>query len=246
MDTLRFLLVNDDGIEAEGIKRAANVLSKFGDVLVVAPKEEKSGTSHSISLRKSIKVNKIKENFYSVDGTPVDCVLIAMEVLLKRRPDIVVSGINYGFNLGEDTLYSGTVAAAREGFLYGVPSIAFSVGPKGERKIFEGGEYYLEYLLRKIIESKLYKENFLLNVNLYDLKVEEIKGIKITKLGKRHYLNPVEKVEENVFRIGGRLELVYEEDSDSGAVLEGYVSVTPLAIECLDFNLASKLKKIIE
>ncbi|MEN3044446.1 MAG: 5'/3'-nucleotidase SurE [Candidatus Hydrothermales bacterium] len=246
MDYLRFLLVNDDGIEAEGIKRAERVLSKFGDIFVVAPKEDRSGTSHSISLRKDIKVNKIKENFYSVEGTPVDCVLIAMEALLDRNPDIIISGINYGFNLGEDTLYSGTVAAAREGYLYGIPSIAFSVGPMGERKVFEGGEYYLDYIIRRIIESKLYKENFLLNINLFDLKVEEIKGIKVTRLGKRHYLNPIEKIDENIYRIGGKLKLVHEEDSDSGAVLEGYVSITPLAIEGSDFNLAIKLKKLIE
>ncbi|MEO0270637.1 MAG: 5'/3'-nucleotidase SurE [candidate division WOR-3 bacterium] len=245
MDKLKILLVNDDGIEAEGLRRALKILKNFGEVIVVAPSEERSGSSHSISLRKNIKVNKIRENFYSVDGTPVDCVLVAMEAILEEKPQLLVSGINYGFNLGEDTFYSGTLAAAREGYLYDLPSIAFSVGPYNE-PCYEGGEYYLDLILRKIIESKVYKNKFLLNINLYDLKIEEIKGIKVTKLGKRHYLNPIEKVDENIYKIGGKLRLIPEEGTDVKAVLEHFVSVTPLTLDTTDIELIKKLKKILE
>ncbi|MEO0291844.1 MAG: 5'/3'-nucleotidase SurE [candidate division WOR-3 bacterium] len=245
MDKLKILLVNDDGIEAEGLRRALKILKNFGEVIVVAPSEERSGSSHSISLRKNIKVNKIRENFYSVDGTPVDCVLVAMEAILEEKPQLLVSGINYGFNLGEDTFYSGTLAAAREGYLYDLPSIAFSVGPYNE-PCYEGGEYYLDLILRKIIESKFYKNKFLLNINLYDLKIEEIKGIKVTKLGKRHYLNPIEKVDENIYKIGGKLRLIPEEGTDVKAVLEHFVSVTPLTLDTTDIELIKKLKKILE
>jgi len=241
MQRIKFFLVNDDGIGAEGLKRAKRVLEKFGDVFVVAPSCERSGSSHSISLRKKIEVREIEDRVFSVDGTPVDCVLIAMEALLDERPDILVSGINYGFNLGEDTLYSGTVAAATEGFLYGIPSIAFSVGPYKE-PCFEAGEYYLEGILKKIIEKKFYKEKFLLNVNLFDLKVEEVKGIKITKLGRRHYINPIEKIDEGTYKIGGKLKLIPEEDTDAKAVLEHYVSITPLRLNTTDFVLIEKLK----
>ncbi len=245
MDKFKILLVNDDGIEAEGLRRALKILKNFGEVIVVAPSEEKSGSSHSISLRKNIKVNKIRENFYSVDGTPVDCVLVAMEAILEEKPQLLVSGINYGFNLGEDTFYSGTLAAAREGYLYDVPSIAFSVGPYNE-PCYEGGEYYLDLILRKIIEGKFYKNKFLLNINLYDLKIEEIKGIKVTKLGKRHYLNPIEKVDENIYKIGGKLKLIPEEGTDVKAVLEHFVSITPLTLDATDIELIKKLKKILE
>lgn len=245
MEKLKVLLVNDDGIEAEGIKKALKILGNFGEVFVVAPSEEKSGTSHSISLRRNIKVNKISENFYSVEGTPVDCVLIAMEALLSEKPDLIVSGINYGFNLGEDTLYSGTLGAAREGYLYGVPSIAFSVGPYNE-PCYEGGEYYLDLIIKKIVESKFYKNKFLFNINLYDLKIDDIKGVRVTKLGKRHYLNPVEKVGENIYKIGGKLRLIPEEGTDVKAVLEYFVSVTPLTFDTTDINLIKKLKKILE
>ncbi|MEO0255040.1 MAG: 5'/3'-nucleotidase SurE [candidate division WOR-3 bacterium] len=245
MDKLKILLVNDDGIEAEGLRRALKILKNFGEVIVVAPSEEKSGSSHSISLRKNIRVNKIRENFYSVDGTPVDCVLVAMEAILEEKPQLLVSGINYGFNLGEDTFYSGTLAAAREGYLYDVPSIAFSVGPYNE-PCYEGGEYYLDLILRKIIESKFYENKFLLNINLYDLKIEEIKGIKVTKLGKRHYLNPIEKVGENIYKIGGKLKLIPEEGTDVKAVLEHFVSITPLTLDATDIELIKKLKKILE
>lgn len=245
MDKLKILLVNDDGIEAEGLRRALKILKNFGEVIVVAPSEEKSGSSHSISLRKNIRVNKIRENFYSVDGTPVDCVLVAMEAILEEKPQLLVSGINYGFNLGEDTFYSGTLAAAREGYLYDVPSIAFSVGPYNE-PCYEGGEYYLDLILRKIIEGKFYKNKFLLNINLYDLKIEEIKGIKVTKLGKRHYLNPIEKVGENIYKIGGKLKLIPEEGTDVKAVLEHFVSITPLTLDATDIELIKKLKKILE
>ncbi len=245
MDKLKILLVNDDGIEAEGLRRALKILKNFGEVIVVAPSEEKSGSSHSISLRKNIRVNKIRENFYSVDGTPVDCVLVAMEAILEEKPQLLVSGINYGFNLGEDTFYSGTLAAAREGYLYDVPSIAFSVGTYNE-PCYEGGEYYLDLILRKIIESKFYENKFLLNINLYDLKIEEIKGIKVTKLGKRHYLNPIEKVGENIYKIGGKLKLIPEEGTDVKAVLEHFVSITPLTLDATDIELIKKLKKILE
>jgi len=244
MEKIKFLLVNDDGVGAEGLKRARKVLKKFGDVFVVAPSEEKSGSSHSISLRKEIKVRKIEDGVWSVDGTPVDCVLIAMEALVNKKPDILISGINYGFNLGEDTLYSGTLAAAREGFLYGVPSIAFSVGPYKE-PCFEAGEHYLEKILKKIIEKEFYKEKFLLNINLLDLKISEVKGIRITKLGKRHYINPIEKIDESTYKIGGKLKLIPEDDTDVKAVLDHYVSITPLMLNTTDFVLIKKLSKVL-
>ncbi len=243
MKNLTFLLVNDDGINAKGLKLAKEILQRFGQVFICAPDKEKSGSSHSISLRKEIKIKEIKNNIYTVNGTPVDCVIIAIEALMSKKPDMLVSGINYGFNLGEDTLYSGTLGAAREGYLYGVPSIAFSVGPLNT-PCFDAGKYYLERIIKRIIEKKAYKKNFLLNINLLDLKKEEIKGIKITKLGKRHYINPIERINEYTFKIGGKLTLIPEKDTDVKAVLDKYVSITPLKLDTTDLSKFKKLKEL--
>jgi 5'-nucleotidase len=248
MKKVKFLLVNDDGIEASGFKLAYDVLKEYGEVFQIAPSKESSGSSHSVSLRKNIKVKKIHNRKYSVDGTPVDCVLIAMEELLEDKPDIVVSGINYGFNLGEDTLYSGTLGAAREGFLYGVFSIAFSVGSLDRNKnpCFEGGIYYLRRIIEEIVRSRIYeeKEKLLLNINMFDLPKNEVKGIKITKLGKRHYLNPIEKIDESTYKIGGKLKLIPEKGTDVEAVVNNYVSITPIRLFSTHLKGMKKLEEL--
>jgi 5'-nucleotidase len=235
----RFLLSNDDGILAKGLECLVKATEPLGDIFVVAPDREQSATSHSLTLHHPIRPIKRGEQRYQVDGTPTDCVMLAIEALMPERPDFVLSGINHGQNMGEDVLYSGTVAAAMEGLALGIPAIAIS---------FAGGDLradvgmldkqipVLTKLLSHLTALPKFPENTLLNVNLPPLPGGEIKGVRLTRLGRRVYSNSLTPMKDpwgrKIYWIGGgEANWTGSEDSDFRAIQEGFISVTPLHLD---------------
>ena len=243
---VRILISNDDGINSKGLHRLHEALSTLGEVFVVAPDRDQSAVSHSLSLYRPLRLDEVSDPIYTVDGTPTDCVNLAINGILQDiKPDLVVSGINKGENLGDDITYSGTVSAAMEGTLLGVPSIAVSLAGRDDFNFETACEYCLE-IAKWVLENKLPKDT-LLNVNVPCLQKSEIKGIMITRQGKRLYDEPVvEKTDprgKKYYWIGGdALGFIHIENSDIVAVNEGYVSVTPIKLDLTDFNFIEKLK----
>lgn len=228
-----FLVTNDDGQGALGLKVMADILRRHGDVVVVAPETEQSACSHAITLHRPLRISEFGERCYAVDGTTTDCVLLASQRLLPRMPDMVFSGINHGPNLGDDVTYSGTVAGAFEGVLLGVPSVAVSSGDV-RRLEDKASVEALGSLAGELVE-KQWPKDVLLNINLPPSGAE-LKGSRITKLGRRHYAESVvEKTDPRgrvYFWIGGvNPEWVGDEQSDFHVVREGYISVTPLHLD---------------
>ncbi len=240
------LLSNDDGVNSEGIIVLKEYIEELGKIVVFAPLSEKSASSHSITLRKEIRLDEVSENVYAVDGTPVDCILIGIYGVLKRKPDLLISGINLGQNLGEDVFYSGTVAAAREGAMYGVPSVAVSLFLENSdrTRYFDTAAHFAKNISKFMLTHKLNGE--LLNVNVPNLPVDQVKGVKLTRLSTRIYQEPVLKVRENIFLIGGEPLWELAEGTDLEAVKEGYVSVTPLLIDITDYEKLRIFRKFEE
>lgn len=236
------LISNDDGIRSEGILRLASALRRVGAVYVVAPDRERSAASHSLTLHRPLRVDEVSPRMYAVDGTPTDCVNIAVNGILPERPDIVVSGINKGGNLGEDVTYSGTVSAAMEGTLMGIPSIAFSLVAR-EKFDFSEAARFAARLTRHVLRKGLPKDT-LLNVNVPSGK--KIKGHRITSQGKRFFSDAiVEKVDprgKKYYWIGGDMDR-WEggEDSDFFAVTKGYISITPLHLDLTNYSSIKEL-----
>lgn len=243
--SVRILVSNDDGINSEGLDALVAALQELGEVIVVAPDRDQSASSHSLSLHRPLRMDRIAHNVYSVDGTPTDCINLAVNGILRgNKPDLVVSGINKGANLGDDVTYSGTVSAAMEGTLLKIPSIAVSLNARNDFH-FETASKYSREISNYVIEHGL-PEGILLNVNIPNLENRDIKGLKITKQGKRIYDEPVvEKVDprgKQYYWIGGD-ELGYEDidESDIVSVNDGYVSVTPIKLDLTDYGYLSKL-----
>jgi len=229
------LISNDDGFDARGIKVLERALEGLGELVVVAPDSEQSASSHSLTLRRPIEVKQLDKRHYRIGGTPTDCIVLAMQVVLDRRPDIVVSGINHGPNMGEDVHYSGTVAAAVEGAILGVPAIAISALQRTIEDDEENGR-----LARTVVEMALeygLDNKSLINVNIPDPEVAPVKGFKITKLGSRVYENFIEpsgKIPlQTHYTIGGQAPVWNTDDdgSDIAAIRMGYVSITPLHLD---------------
>jgi 5'-nucleotidase len=238
------LLTNDDGIHAEGLEAARRTLAQLGRVIVIAPDREQSATSHSLTLEHPLRVKGSGDEMFSVDGTPTDCVLLAFNGLLDERPQMVVAGINHGPNMGEDVTYSGTVAAAIEGTLQGAPSIAVSMAGKAPYDFGAACSFTLR-LARAVVERGL-GPGTVLNVNVPKTESSQIKGVKITKLGKRVYRDLiVKKVDprgKSYYWIGGN-DPSWEsstENTDFNAVKLGLISVTPLHLDLTDY------KKMVE
>jgi 5'-nucleotidase len=231
---LRILISNDDGYFSPGIAALARALGELGQVTVVAPERDRSASSNSLTLDRPLSVRKSAEGFLFINGTPTDCVHLAVTGLLSELPDVIVSGINHGANMGDDTIYSGTVAAATEGYLLGIPSMAVSLVGRGMHHFDTAGR-----VARDIVER--YGRNplgqpVLLNVNVPDLTWEEIRGVQTTRLGKRHKAEPVIKTEnprgEAVYWIGAAGEAADAgPGTDFHAVASNYVSVTPLRVD---------------
>lgn len=242
----RILISNDDGINSAGLFALSEVLRILGEIFIVAPDRDQSAVSHSLSLYRPLRIEEIAENVYSVDGTPTDCINLAINGLLKdRKPDLIVSGINKGENLGDDITYSGTVSAAMEGTLLGVPSIAVSLATKKDF-YFDTASHYALMIAKYVLRRGL-PEGTLLNVNIPNLPKEEVKGVKVTRQGKRVYGEPiVENIDprgKKYYWIGGNdLGSLDIENSDIVAVRQGYVSVTPIKLDLTDYDFLEKLK----
>ena len=239
------LVSNDDGVNADGIRLLARSLKSLGRVVIVAPDQERSASSHSITLHRPLRVETLSRDVYAVDGTPTDCVMLAVHGLLKRRPDLIVSGINHGPNLGDDVHYSGTVSVAFEGGILGIDSIAISHMNDGKRDLAAAAEIALEISGRVLAEGL--PEGIILNVNVPDLPPGEIAGCAVTKQGKRHYGGViVEKTDprgKKYYWIGGDQSGFADlPNSDCNAVKAGFVSITPLRVNITDTTEFKRLK----
>jgi 5'-nucleotidase len=231
---VRILISNDDGYAAPGIEALYAALSPIAEVTVVAPAVDRSATSNSITVHRPLTIQRAANGFYFVDGKPADCVHIAVTGFLGFKPDLVVSGINNGSNLGDDTIYSGTVAAAMEGFLLGVPGIALSMTRKPAQH-FASGAAIARQLVERVMASPP-TEPWLLNVNIPDVPLNQLRGIRTVRLGKRHQAEPVIKLTSDagaeqwqIGAVGAAADA--GPDTDFGAIEAGFVSVSPLTVD---------------
>ena len=234
---MKILISNDDGYKAKGIKQLAKSLSEDHDVIVVAPSENKSASSSSLTLDKPLKPIKIDTNIYSIDATPSDCVHLALCGFLDEDIDLVVTGINFGPNLGDDVIYSGTVAGAIEGRFLGLPSVAISLA-SWEGLNFETAGIIANQLIGQITHAQL-SHDTILNVNVPDVPLKDIQGFQTTRLGKRHMSEEAtpDIDDSSLYWIG---ENGKESDNGVGtdfhAIANNYVSVTPLQIDLTKYN----------
>ncbi len=232
---MRFLLSNDDGYLAQGLEVLARALSALGEVTVVAPDRDRSGASNSLTLDMPLRVQEARNGFYYLNGTPTDCVHLALTGLLPEEPDMVISGINSGANLGDDVLYSGTVAAAMEGRFLGRPAIAVSLVSEGDARYFDTAVQVVLRLL-EMLRSDPLSSDTLLNVNIPDLPFQQLTGYEATRLGHRHRSEPAVRTRDprsrTIYWVGA---VGSEEDGGPGtdfhAVAAGRVSLTPLQID---------------
>jgi 5'-nucleotidase len=237
---MRILVTNDDGYLAGGVRVLADAAASLGDVNVVAPDREQSATSHSLTLHYPLRV-KETDGTWVVDGTPTDCVVLAIGELLDGRPDFVLSGVNHGANLGDDVLYSGTVAAAMEATILGIPAVAVSYAGKDFARLGKWTDL-LTRLLRQLLLRDDYPDQTLFNVNLPALEPEDVSGVRITTLGRRAYVGSLTRARDpagrEYFWIGGGESTWWGSDnSDFRAVHDGYVSITPLHLDLTNHKL---------
>ncbi len=240
------LVTNDDGIHANGIDVLAKAMSEVGDVYVVAPDRERSAVSHALTLHRPLKVEELRQNVFSVNGTPTDCVALAIHKILPRRPDLVASGINRGANLGDDVTYSGTVSAAMEGTILGIPSFAVSMA--GERPFLYDSAIPYAIEIAKYILDKALPYDTLLNVNVPNKPLDSLKGIRITKQGKRVYDNAIQDIfspwgEKHYWIGGGKPYWEHGEDMDMHSVMDGFVSVTPVHMDLTNYSALEVLRQ---
>ena len=246
---MKILICNDDGVHAPGLAILANTLGKIADITVVAPDRNRSGVSNSLTLDHPLRVVTAANGFYSINGTPTDCVHVAVTGLLKEMPDMVVSGINEGSNLSDDVLYSGTVAAATEGRFLGLASIAISLaGPRCEH--YDTAAQIAKLLILRLRETPLTHDT-ILNVNVPDMPFSELRGIQVTRLGTRHIAEPTIKAVDprgrKIYWIGAPGP---EEDAGPGtdfyAVNSGYVSITPLQLDLTHYKMLDELSNWVQ
>ncbi len=236
---MRILVTNDDGILSPGLATLARRLSAIGEVWIVAPDRERTAVAHAVTLHKPLRLHKLGRRMFSVNGTPVDCVNLALLKIMPAPPAIVVSGINKGVNLGDDVMYSGTVSGAMEGTILGVPSVAVSQEGRDSFR-FGIGAMYAAKIVRLVLAHGLPEET-LLNVNIPDQPVDSIKGARITCLSRRRFHNPIiEKVDPHGRRYywiaGTRISWSRSKDADHEALEEGYVSITPIHLDMTHYG----------
>ena len=233
------LVTNDDGVHSQGIIALFRAMKELGDAYIVAPDRERSAVSHALTLHRPLKAEELSDHIYAVNGTPTDCVAIGVNKILPEKPALIVSGINKGGNVGDDITYSGTVAAAIEGTIMGIPSFAVSV--VGDKKFhFDTAAYYSVEIARYVLEKSLPYDT-LLNINLPNVKKENIHGVKLTRQGKRIYDNAIQetydpKGEKHFWIGGGTPYWEHGEDTDINAVQKGYVSITPIHLDLTNYS----------
>ncbi len=238
-----FLITNDDGIHSPGLEALVKVLSIHAECVVIAPDRDNSAVSHSLTMNRPLRVTKLDDDFYTLDGTPTDCVAIGLNKIVKRKPDLLVSGINPGPNLGDDISYSGTVSAAVEGTMYGIPSLAVSLAGDAPYN-FEKPADIAAKISKQILKQGL-PENTLLNVNVPS--VNSIRGIKITRQGRRLWDNAIQETLDPWGRkhywIGGGTPYPDSgEDTDVYAIRNSYISVTPIHLDLTNHQGIDQLK----
>ncbi|MCB1868620.1 MAG: 5'/3'-nucleotidase SurE [Gammaproteobacteria bacterium] len=246
---MRILLSNDDGYRAPGLFALYEALMSFAEITVVAPERNRSGASNSLTLENPIRAEQAENGFIRVDGTPTDCVHLAITGLLEREPDMVIAGINAGANLGDDVLYSGTVAAATEGRFLGLPAIALSMA-NHEPKYYETGAQVAAMLVKHLSVSPLTPDS-IINVNIPDLPFASLKGFRVTRLGHRHKAEPVVRDTDprgrTIYWVGpAGVEQDAGPGTDFHAVREGFVSVTPLQVDLTRYAALDNLSRWIE
>ena len=244
---MNILISNDDGILARGLAVLGEVCATLGRVTVVAPDREQSGTSHSLTLHRPVRATRRPDGAFQVDGTPTDCVLLAIGALMRDKPDFVISGINHGQNMGEDVFYSGTVAAAMEGLVAGIPSIAVSYAGSDLDTLGTHREGLRE-LLQHIVAVKDFPKETLLNINLPAIPGNDVKGVKVTHLGSRVFSEEIALMKDpwgkEIYWIGGgRITWTGGADSDFRATSDGYISVTPLHMDMTNYSLIEVVRK---
>ena len=243
---MHILLSNDDGYLATGLCILAEYLAKYADISVVAPDKNRSAASNSLTLEMPLRAQHSENGFIRVDGTPTDCVHLAITGLLEKEPDMVFAGINHGANLGDDVLYSGTVAAATEGRFLGLPAVAISLTGSNPQH-FETAAHVASVLLKNIVKNPLPKDT-LLNVNVPDVAVSDLKGYQSTRLGQRHKAEPVIKSSDprgrEIYWVGPPGS---EQDAGPGtdfyAIKMGYVSVTPLQLDLTRYDRMNDIEQ---
>ncbi len=243
---MHFLISNDDGIQAAGLELLVHALSPLGKITVVAPNRNRSASSNSLTLDRPIRAHLVAENWYSVDGTPTDCVHLAVTGLLKDEPSMVVSGINAGANLGDDVIYSGTVAAAMEGRFLGLPAVAISV-TSSQPLYLEVAAQVSHAMITELTSTQL-PSDVIININIPDVSRPELKGIQTTRLGNRHKAEPVIKSADPrgkpIYWVGAAGP---EQDAGPGtdfhAIKNGYVSVSPMHLDLTHYNAMQAVKQ---
>ena len=238
---IKILICNDDGYQAPGIQALFDALKTVAKVEVVAPEQNNSAKSNALTLHAPLYVHTAPNGFRFVNGTPADCVHVALTGLLGYRPDLVVSGINNGANMGDDTIYSGTVGAAMEGYLFGIPAIAFSQIDKGWAHIESAAAKAREIVLQLAQQQMIGARPWLLNVNIPNLPLERIKPVKVCRLGRRHAAEPVitqvNPRGETMYWIGAAGPALDEaEGTDFHATEHGHVVMTPLKVDLTDHD----------
>jgi 5'-nucleotidase len=241
---MRILISNDDGVYAPGLAVLADTVAEIADITVVAPDRDRSGVSNSLTLNRPLRLTKVANGFVSVDGTPTDCVHVAITGYLDYEPDMVIAGINSGANLGDDVLYSGTVAAATEGRFLGFPAIAVSLA--GEEQLFYQTAATVVHNLVLQLQKNPLPADTILNINVPDIPYAKLKGYQVTRLGERHRAKPAIKSQDprgrTIYWVGpAGLEQDAGPGTDFHAVNKGYVSITPLQIDLTRYAVLENL-----
>ncbi|MGK5088404.1 5'/3'-nucleotidase SurE [Bdellovibrionota bacterium FG-2] len=249
---MRILLSNDDGVHAEGLQFLYRELKKLGDVWVVAPLEEKSTTGHSLTIHKPLRMIQMGPRFYGVSGSPADCVCLGIRQVLKTMPDLVVSGINRGANLGQDVYYSGTVSAAREACILGIPSFAVSLSIdfskfQTEKQLHYATAAKIALKILKTMDPLAFPNHTLLNLNVPDLPLNKVRGLRVAHQGFRYYSGSILRRKDHrgkdYYWVGGHYKGFRKDlDSDCHVVDAGYASLTPLKLDATDASFLGVLR----
>lgn len=243
---MRILCTNDDGYMARGLRVLADAARTMGDVAIVAPDREQSATSHSLTIHRPVRARVSHNGAHVVDGTPTDCVIMAVNELLGYRPDFCLSGINHGANMGEDVLYSGTVAAAMESTVIGIPSVAVSY-TGDDFEALDAWQTVMEGFLRQLLGRSSFPPHTLLNVNLPGCPPNDVKGVRVTTLGQRRYSDSITRSLDpkgrEYYWIGGGISAwTGAADADFRAVEDGFISVTPLHLDLTDYTTLEEIR----
>ena len=242
------LVTNDDGIHSPGLIALSRAMKELGNVYIIAPDRERSAVSHSLTLHRPLKAEKLSEDVFSIDGTPTDCVILAISKLLPERPALVASGINRGGNLGGDISYSGTVSGAIEGAILGIPSFAISLvtGDEPQPIHFETASAFATRIGRSILEKSLPPDT-LLNINVPNTDKSKILGIRFTRQGKIVYNNAIQEIHDprgkrHYWLGGSQFHVEREEDTDVQAVSDSYISITPIHLDLTNYEALNFLR----